>query len=83
MRTQKFDFYDIGDAALELSVARANLRYFIDIGKIAAKRTSGGSRILSRQDVTAARKWLAKHAAEKESAKLKLKQAREAAAKAG
>jgi hypothetical protein len=83
MRLKKFELWDIGDGSTELGVPRSNLRYFIDIGKIPARRSSSGSRLLSPKDMAAARKWLAKHAAEKERAKLKARQAREAAAKAG
>lgn len=79
MRPERFDFYSIGDAAIELGVARSNLRYFIDMGKVPCRRASDGSRMLTHEDVKAARKWIGEHEAKKARARKARKAAQERA----
>jgi DNA-binding transcriptional MerR regulator len=77
MQPGGFDFYAIGDAALELGVARSNLRYYIDLGKVPCRRASDGSRLMSHDDVKAARAWISAHEAEKARAKETARKSRE------
>ena len=79
MNTAGFDFYAIGDAAIELGVARSNLRYYIDTGMVPAKRASDGSRLMSHDDLKAARATIGEHEARKARARESAKKAREAA----
>lgn len=79
MQASGFDYYAIGDAALELGVARSNLRFWIDIGKVSAKRASDGSRLLSPADVKAARLWISEHEAKRKRQKIESRKARESA----
>ncbi len=81
MRPEDFDFYSIGDAADVLDVPRANLRYYIDMGKVPCRRASDGSRMLTHDDLKAARKWIGEHEAKKAREKKARQELKERAAR--
>jgi DNA-binding transcriptional MerR regulator len=76
MRRETFDFYSISDAAIALKVDRANLRYWIDMGGVPCRRASDGTRLLTHDDLKAARRWIDEHESAKEQKRKARKQAR-------
>jgi len=81
MHPSGFDFYAMSDAAIALAIPRSNLRYFIDTGKVPAHRASDGSRLMSHDDIAAARALISEHEAKKARAKTAAKRARDEALK--
>jgi DNA-binding transcriptional MerR regulator len=61
----KVDYLALGDAAVELGIPRPTLRHYCDMGKIAVKRASDGSRLFAPDEIERARAWLKQHAKEK------------------
>lgn len=78
----QFDYLALGDAALELGIPRPTLRHYCDMGKIAAKRASDGSRLFSPQEIERAKSWLKQHAKERAQERERVKKLRQRKAKA-